>query len=119
MNNAIIAHWKSLKQKMAAQTAWQTSQNKNKNRLIFLCLFVFIGCIMYLWQINGLATKSYQIKDLEGKLSELKDENKKLQVEITELRSITRLNERVKKLNMQEVSRLEYLSATGSVALNR
>ncbi|MCX6740529.1 MAG: hypothetical protein NTZ49_04860 [Candidatus Parcubacteria bacterium] len=119
MNNIIAAHWKSFKQKITDRTEWQVCQRHNKNRLLVLGILVFVCGIFYLWQINSLATKGYQIKELEEKVSDLKDNNKKLQVQITELRSVSRINEEVKRLNMQEVARIEYLSANGSVALNR
>ena len=67
-----------------------------------------------------MATSGYQIKELENKASALKDENKHLQVQITELRSTSRLEAKIAELKMVSVARVEYLQANGStVAMNR
>lgn len=67
-----------------------------------------------------MATKGYKIRNLENKVSDLKDENKKLELQITELRSTERVAKEIKTLKMEEVARIEYLQADGStVALNR
>jgi cell division protein FtsL len=95
-------------------------QLKNRNKVIILTVLIIFCGVLYLWQINSLATKGYNMKDLEAKASELKDENKRLQVQITDLRSVARITEKVQELKMVEVARLEYLKANGStVALNR
>ena len=113
------ARWQSLKEKLYKEDI-AYSNYKNRNKAIFLAVLIFIGGIFYLCQINNLATKGYQIKEHEEKISHLKDANKRLLVEVTELRSFTRLNEKVKELKMVEVARVEYLQANGStVAMNR
>lgn len=91
------------------------------SRGIFMFLFVitFLCGMVYLWQVNGLVSKSYQIKDLEEKVSQIKDQNKKLELEVTELRSSARIAEKLKELNLVEVARVEYLTDNGSVAINR
>lgn len=111
--------WQSFTQRLAQEDI-QNNQNKNRNKLIVFAVLIFCFGMIYLWQINGLATKGYQIKDLEEKVSEIKDSNKKLLIEITELRSTSRLEEKVAQLKMVEVSRIEYLQPNGStVAMNR
>ena len=88
-------------------------------------LIVFLGLIftcglLYLSQVNSLATKGYKIKDLEEKVSELRDKNKKLELDITQLRSTDRINNSIQQLKMVAVARIEYLKPDGtSVALNR
>ncbi|OGY42908.1 MAG: hypothetical protein A2Y67_03495 [Candidatus Buchananbacteria bacterium RBG_13_39_9] len=112
--------WSNFKQRLFAEDNGQNYQNKNKNKVIILSVLIFICGIYYLCQINNMATKGYQINELENQTAELKQENKRLQVEITELRSITRLTEKVEELKMVEVSRIEYIKANGAtVALNR
>ncbi len=88
---------------------------------IFILLFTVTALcgLIYLWQINGLATKGYKIKDLEERVSQIKNQNKKLELEVTELRSSARIAEKLKELNLVEVAKIEYLTANGSVAVNR
>jgi cell division protein FtsL len=88
--------------------------------LLLLFVAIFVAGLFYLVQVNGLATKGYQIRDLENKVAVLKETNKKLEVEVTELRSTARVNQEIEKLNMVTVARFEYLRANGtSVAINR
>jgi cell division protein FtsL len=94
-------------------------QINSKGIFIFLFVVTVFCGFVYLWQINSLATKGYKIKDLEEKVSQIKDQNKKLELEVTELRSSARIAEKLKELNLVEVAKIEYLTANGSVAVNR
>jgi hypothetical protein len=88
--------------------------------IIVLVLFTFVAGLFYLSQVNSLATTGYKIKALEEKAANLRQQNKKYELEITELRSTARINEAIKRLEMVEVARVEYLKANGStVAVNR
>lgn len=108
-----------LKQQVAKSDYFAVNNNQRSKILIVMGL-IFVMGIGYLWQVNGLATKGYQIKDLEVKASALRQENKKIELEITELRSTARLNSEVEKLGLVQVARVEYLTSTGtSVAINR
>jgi len=114
------ARWQSFKERMNQANFITNYHNKNRNSLIILGILIFSCGLLYLWQINCLATKGYQIKELENKAAALKNENKRLQVEITQLRSTTRLEEKIAELKMVSVVRVEYLQANGStVAMNR
>lgn len=88
--------------------------------LIMILVAVCVSGLLYLVQVNALATKGYEIKDLETQASELKQKNKKIKLQITELRSTERLAKEVERLELIEVTRVEYLKANGtSVAINR
>lgn len=95
-------------------------KTKIKKQIILLFIGILFISLFYLGQINSLATKGYGIKNLENKISDLKDENKKLELQITELRSTERVAKEIKTLKLEEVARIEYLQPDGSsVALNR
>ncbi len=79
---------------------------------------VIFGSIGYLIQVNGLVVKSYQIKDLESKIQELKQSQNTLQLQISELESMDNIKNKVSRLNMVAAGQAEYLSAT-PVALAR
>lgn len=92
----------------------------SKRGLIILICLISVSFLMYLWQINGIATKGYQIKDLEEQASELQEIHKRLELAIAQLRSTERVNAEVEKLEMVAVARVEYLKSNGtSVAINR
>jgi len=81
---------------------------------------IVIFTIFYLCQTNNLATKGYKIKNLEDKVAELREKNKKFELEIAELRSTERITKEVENLKMVSVARVEYLQADGTaVAMNR
>jgi len=114
------ARWQSFKERMRQANYTANYQAKNRNNLIILGVLIFTCGLLYLWQINCMATRGYQIKELENKAAALKSENKHLQVQITELRSTSRLEQKIAELNMVSVARVEYLQANGtSVAMNR
>jgi hypothetical protein len=116
----LSAKWQGFAERMNQANFITNYHNKNRNSLIILGILIFSCGLLYLWQINCLATRGYQIKELENKAAVLKDANKHLQVEITQLRSTTRLEAKVAELKMVSVARVEYLQANGtSVAMNR
>jgi cell division protein FtsL len=99
---------------------WQKYQIGSKKSLFLLVALIIIFSFFYLWQINSLATKGYKVKELEDRVSELRETNKKLELQITELRSSDRITKEVENLQMVQVARVEYLRPDGTaVALNR
>lgn len=97
------------------------NQQINRRTFLFFLIAAIALCFfIYLWQVNSMATKGYKIKDLEGRMSDLKDQNKKLELQVAELRSTARISEKLKELNLVEVAKIEYLTSSGtSVAINR
>lgn len=73
------------------------------------CLIIVMG-VSYLVQINGLATKGYQISELEEKVTELKDYNSDLELETSRLQSMGSIKDKVVSLEMVEVDKVEYLN---------
>jgi hypothetical protein len=92
----------------------------NRKHIFILLVLIIVSGVLYLGQVNNLATKGYKIKELEEKAYALREQNKQLEYDITNLRSTARLNEQIKVLNLVSVARVEYLKANGnSVAINR
>ena len=116
----ISAKLEALKEKFYKKNYFLKHQLNSRGWVIvFICL-ISLTCLLYLWQVNSLATRGYEIKDLEEKVGELRDKNKSLELKITQLRSTERISQAVEKLEMIEVARVEYLKANGtSVAINR
>lgn len=109
-----------LKEKFQPKGFFQKYQLNSKSSIIFLLVLIFAAGLVYLFQINSMTTKGYNIKDLEDRAADLREQNKKLQLQITDLRSTERINQELQRLNMVEVARVEYLQANGnSVAVNR
>ena len=83
-------------------------------------IFALIG-FLFLAQLFQTSTKGYEISDLRKKVTDLKEENKRLEIEAAELRSFGNVNDSVEKLNMVKSNNVVYLNKVGStvVAANK
>jgi len=86
-------------------------------QIILAVLVVFFG-LGYLIQVNSLATKGYQIKELENKIAELKQEKSDLELEALSLQSMGSVKERLAQSGMVAAGGSDYLAPT-PVALAR
>jgi cell division protein FtsL len=77
---------------------------------------VMIGCcvltLTYLVQINSFSTKGYEIRSLEKKIDQLKQDQRMLEVETAELQSLQRIQNDPAVLNMVSVSSVNYVQNT-------
>jgi len=80
--------------------------------LILICVL----SLFYLTSTDGIATKGYELKDLEGKVKSLKDQNEQLKLERAQLESIKNLEENVKQFNMMRINQVSFTTPwTGEV----
>ncbi len=84
----------------------------------FLMIFfiIFISAF-YLFQVNNLAIKGYEVKDLENKISELEKNNKEMQIREMELRSMYAIETAAKNFNLFDSANAVYLEIDGQVAI--
>ncbi|MCF6276675.1 MAG: hypothetical protein L3J07_02380 [Candidatus Magasanikbacteria bacterium] len=87
-------------------------------RALLFCLIAFFG-IMYLGSVNSVATKGYQIADLEKQLVSLERENDKLSFEISQYRSMHSIQDRLQELEMIPISKIDYVDVTAGVFARR
>lgn len=99
-----------IKREINNQSFWKKLKSFNFN-IVILTLIVLIS-LLYLAQVNSVAAKGFEIKDLEKRIEELKESNKKLELKVAELRSRGYIGEQIQKLNMVSVSSIDYLSDT-------
>ncbi len=90
---------------------------KKLSMVIVSLTFIITGA--YLMQVNLTATKGYEIKDLEGRLSKLQEDNKKLNLSYIELQSMANILEQVPKLNLVATDNLEIINPADSVVALR
>lgn len=81
-----------------------------------ISLFLLSG-FFYLYQVNGLATKGFKIKEAENKIKELKKEGKKLEIRETELRSMYTIEKETQDLNLVNSSNVSYVEINGPIAM--
>ncbi len=75
----------------------------------------------YLGQVQSTAAQGTDINELEGRLRELRERQRELELEGARLRSIQTIEEEAKKLNLTTADQFAYMSAPpkGAVTLAR
>jgi len=79
-------------------------------------IFALIG-FLFLAQLFQTSTKGYEISELRSQVTDLKEENKKLEIKAAELRSFGNVNDSVEKLNMVKSNNVVYLKKVGSTVV--
>lgn len=85
--------------------------------LIMACLAVC--SIFYVGQINETATLGFEFKEIESKIKQEKEASQNLKIESARLKAISNLKESIDGLDMVKVSKVEYISGSGSTAMAR
>lgn len=76
--------------------------------LAVLVLIVTFG-FLYIFQINSLGTRGYEIRQMEQKIKVLQAENKALQIESSSLSSITTIQKDAETMNMVPANNVIYI----------
>jgi hypothetical protein len=79
--------------------------------------FIVFSSAFYLFQVNDLAVKGYDIRDLENKIGELEKENKKMQIREMELRSMYVIEKSAQDFNLVSPVNVTYLEVSSAVAI--
>lgn len=93
----------------------RTSKRLPAGKLELKTINVVIGALIlifgvtYLTQINSLATKGYQIRELENQVADLQQENEDLELEALQLQSMGSVKDKVSGLNMVAVGNTDFL----------
>jgi len=74
---------------------------------LFLCLI--ITGFAYLAVINSVSTRGFEIKNLEKRVEDLKEENKKLEMKTADLQSMEVIAQASKALDLEPAEKVEYL----------
>ncbi len=82
---------------------------------IILGIAVLLAGMAYLLSMNHSSTKGFEIKGLETRLQTLEEQNQRLELKVTELQSLSMIQEASKTMNMVAASSIEFAPAVGSV----
>ncbi|HLN18882.1 MAG TPA: hypothetical protein VK255_01800 [Patescibacteria group bacterium] len=89
--------------------------------LIGVCFILAFSLISlgayYLYQVNDLATKGYEIKDMETQIQQLQKEGKKMQIREIELRSMYNLEKATQDLDLINAQNVTYVEMKSPVAM--
>lgn len=95
-------------------------ESLRKRRLGFFKLktiiigLIIIGGIFYLVQTNKVAVEGFQIKELNQRIEDLRQENRKLEIEAASLQSISEIKKASQDLNLVKAEKIEYIEAGAS-----
>lgn len=95
-------------------------QQKKVNKLtsVFLLVaIVSIAGIMYIVQVNKLATMGCEIKDKEGTIEELEKRKESLKIRMARLRSMHNLEIEKERMQMKKPDEITYIEVNNPVAL--
>lgn len=104
---------------------WKTKINTQKKEMtasgfanpwLIVALFL-IGAGIYLYFINSSAVKGYEMREIEKEITDLKKEDEQLRMKEAELKSLYRIEESSRQLNMAETSQISYIEEKGPMAM--
>ena len=98
---------------MAMPTGLARKKSKSSTSTKILNLSIFCGILLfglvYLFEINALGTKGYEIRGLEQQVRQVEQEQKNLEVESLDLQSSSRVQDQVQSLNFVPATNITYL----------
>ncbi len=113
--NAYLKQKPTLRQKKQALQKLIVSSSFRVGLIVMMILFG----VLYVFQTNSVSTKGFEISDLERQIVELERENRKINVEIAEYRSMESIQNRITELNLVTVDSPEYLTPVGTAVALR
>ncbi|MFW0837707.1 MAG: hypothetical protein ACKKL5_01775 [Candidatus Komeilibacteria bacterium] len=96
----------------------KTKINFNFSYLRILLLLLVVGSLFgYLMAINNSATIGIEISGLQQNIYQLQEQNRELELQISHLRSISRIENLAGELNMVAVDNYAYVGGDTAVAV--
>lgn len=90
---------------------------KMKNAWFILALSVVFSGIVYLYQVNDLAAKGFELREVQKNLASLQEENKKGRIQEVELMSMYNIEKSTQDLNLVNSSNVSYIELNGPMAM--
>lgn len=84
---------------------------------VYIAGIVILLGAFYLYTTNRVAVQGYAIRGIEKDIARLKKDNNQLRIEEAELKSLYRIEEAGKRMNMFEPTTVNYIEETNSIAL--
>ena len=88
-----------------------------KSAWFILAGIVAFAGAFYLYQVNSLAAKGYELTDLQNKVGVLQEANKKNRIQEVELMSMYNIEKATQNSNLVSLSDASYLELNGPVAM--
>ena len=101
-------------------SGWQGSAKISLISLLFVILagILFLS-VFYLYQVNDMAAKGFEIKKMEEEIEDLKEKSKQFRIKEIELRSIYNIEEEAQDLDLVSCLEMSYIEEKGPMAMNQ
>lgn len=103
---------------MSKHTNIQPTSYQNKIAMGITGIVVVLGAC-YLYTTNRVAVSGYAIRGVEKEIATLKQDNNQLRIQEAELKSLYRIEEAGKRLNMFEPVHVSYIEESNPIAALR
>lgn len=100
---------------MSKHTEIPFTSYQNKIAASIAGVVVVLGAC-YLYATNRVAVSGYAIRNAEKEIAVLKQDNNQLRIQEAELKSLYRIEEAGKRLNMFEPAHVSYIDESGPIA---
>jgi hypothetical protein len=104
---------------MSDQKNIQSSSSRQNKLAVSIAGVVVVLGACYLYTTNRVAVQGFAIRGAEKEIARLKQDNKQLRIQEAELKSLYRIEEAGKRLNMFEPTEVIYIEESNSIALRR
>ncbi|MFA6393757.1 MAG: FtsL-like putative cell division protein [Patescibacteria group bacterium] len=84
------------------------------NRIIFFLIFMGFG--VFLFGVNSLSVKGFELGEINKKINDLSAENADLELKIMKLQAYSKIDEKVKRLGLVKVNKIDYIAPSMGVA---
>jgi len=89
----------------------ESSRIKTKKLLVVVLIFsILMAGLFYIIQANSITSNGYKIRALKKEFSQLEEQNKNLQINISNLKSISVLQSKTESFGMLKAQSVEYLA---------
>lgn len=105
-----------IRRKQAARNSSRTQAEPQVSVFMLAIALIALGAF-YLYQVNTIATKGYEIKEVESRIQELQKENQKLEIREVELKSMYNIEKSMDNLNLVSSPNVSYIELDGPVAM--
>ncbi len=86
--------------------------------LLSFCSVLFLS-VMYVFQVNQIMKDGYSIKNYQTKLDSLIKENKNLEINLSQMSYMDKVEGKVQELGFQKVQTTDYIQVPGSSLAER
>lgn len=104
-------------QKKGAKKISAQSIGDLKTGMFFLAACLLIAGSAYLYQVNSIITKGYDIREKEVRIQELEKESQQLKIKEVELKSMYSIEKSMDNLNLVTSSNIGYIEENKPMAM--